>query len=371
MSVPRKSRSQLEPLTWVAQGGQGVVWSTPHIRVNHAPAVFKEYKPEWLPRLNVRALESMVAFLGSLPVADGMWIADRMAWPGAVVTDGGGRVCGFLMREVPAEYVHKVGTKGQQREKKLRGVEFLLNPEPYIQRIGLKFSDRQRVQLLADLVRTLSRMHSLGIVVGDLSPKNLLFSKGAQPTCFLIDCDAMRVRGVSALPQAETTSWHVPTGEEPATVPGDIYKFGLLAIRLFNREHESMDDLPLGAVSGELRGLAQRSRDPWPSRRPPLSEWTLPLQRALQRASATPPPAQSIPPGPKVFPPPRPKVLFPPSQPQPKPQPRPGVFLPPPPPVFPPRRTPPPAPVHTSGCLLLMALALAGIWGGVLGALFT
>jgi hypothetical protein len=39
-----------------------------------------------------------------------------------------------------------------------------------------------------------TRLHRLGVVVGDLSPKNLLFSLKPAPSCFLIDCDAMLVR---------------------------------------------------------------------------------------------------------------------------------------------------------------------------------
>ena len=82
---------------------------------------------------------------------------------------------------------------------------------------------------------------TMGIAVGDVSPKNLLFTLAPRPECFLIDSDAMRLRGASVLPQAETPDWQVPPGEERGTAASDVYKLGLLAVRLFARDQTTAD----------------------------------------------------------------------------------------------------------------------------------
>ncbi|MCC3779371.1 hypothetical protein [Streptomyces sp. UNOB3_S3] len=290
MTVPRLRKDELGPLAELSQGGQGTVWKAPNVRVNRVwPAVFKEYHPHVLPDLDVTALETMVAFLGSLPEADGKWIADRLAWPAGLVTDAG-KVCGFVMREVPSE-LHMVIGKGAHRQWKLQGVQFLLNPDSVnlLHGTGPAFTDRQRVRFLIDLAYTLARLHTLGVVVGDLSPQNLLFSQGPEPTCFFIDCDAMRIHGRSALPQAETPDWQAPPGEPRATTGSDSYKFALLAIRLFARTLTDTDSTAIGTVSGQLWWLAQRGLLPQPSQRPSPGEWIGPLLEAAQTASTVTP----------------------------------------------------------------------------------
>jgi serine/threonine protein kinase len=88
------------------------------------------------------------------------------------------------------------------------------------------------------------RLHGHGVVVGDLSPKNVLFTLDGQPRCLLIDCDSMRFRGK-----------YVPEAEK-ATVASDSFKFGLIATRVFNREQDSRDLTPLRGNSTELASLA-------------------------------------------------------------------------------------------------------------------
>src|ERR1019366_7340580 len=126
------------------------------------------------------------------------------------------------------------------------------------------------------------------VVVGDLSPKNLLFSLAPEPGCFIIDCDAMRVRGETVLPQAQTPDWEVPAGEPIATPAADAYKFGLLAIRLFARDQSSSDPAALAALSPELGRLADLSLHDDPARRPGPGAWVPALDAAAAAASAAP-----------------------------------------------------------------------------------
>ncbi|WP_326798101.1 DUF4189 domain-containing protein [Streptomyces sp. NBC_01808] len=274
----------------LGQGGQGTVHQVTNKKVNTSQgdgwdAVYKEYAPAVLPQLDVTALEALVG----LTAAQGRWLCERTAWPAAVVRQQG-ITCGFLMRAVPDRFMFTLqrlqGSTGTSR--RLANMEYLLNDDAYVAGIGLVISERDRLLLLADLADTLDRLHALGIVIGDLSPKNLLFATGPRPGCFLIDCDAVRLHGATALPQAETPDWEIPAGEEKATRAGDAYKFALLAVRLLARDQTSTDPAALSSLSPELGRLARAGLDRDPAARPAPGQWAAPLTSASGSASTRP-----------------------------------------------------------------------------------
>lgn len=274
----------------LGRGGQGTVHSVQNVRIDRRwDAVYKEYKPSVLAAADLGALERVVDALPGFETADATWLRDNSAWPVALVEEGG-RIRGFLMRAVPADFFFtplslSATTLGKP---KLCAFEFLFNDETYMADIGLRVSDHDRLMLLAFLAGSLHRMHRLGIAVGDLSPKNLLFHTGSRPACFFIDCDAMRVGGGSVLPQVETPDWELPRGEELATPRGDVFKFGLMAVRLFDRNQISRDPRALEAVSADLGDLARRSLGQDPAGRPLPVEWLESLYAAAQSLPAVP-----------------------------------------------------------------------------------
>ncbi|MFI5704619.1 DUF4189 domain-containing protein [Streptomyces xanthochromogenes] len=290
----------------LGQGGQGTVHQVANKKINEADnggwdVVYKEYSADVLSQLDTAALEAAVALIGEPGFTDGKWLCDKTAWPAAVVQRHG-RACGFLMRTVPDRFYFTLRSLNGSAPgtRRLANLEYLLNGDSYVAGIGLVISDRERLGLLADLATTLARLHRIGITVGDLSPKNLLFTTAPRPECFLIDCDAARLRGVTVLPQAETPDWQLPAGEEKATRPGDVYKFTLLAIRLFARHQTATDPTALAGVGSALADLARAGLDPDPSRRPTPAQWAEQLAATARTASTAPAvasPAQAPPAG--------------------------------------------------------------------------
>ncbi|MFF4407596.1 hypothetical protein [Streptomyces sp. NPDC001404] len=285
----------------LGRGGQGTVYEVTNKRINQADGggwdvAYKEYTATVLPDLDAAALASQVDLLGELDAAEGRWLCDKTAWP-AVVVEREGQACGFLMRAVPDRfrfaYQSLAGTTVQTR--RLANLEYLLNDDTYVAGVGLTISERDRLLLLADLAAALARLHRIGIAVGDLSPKNLLFTTDPKPECFLIDCDAMRLRGATVLPQAETPDWRIPAGEESATRTSDIYKLTLLAIRLFARDQTAADPTALAAISPALGDLAHAGLTTDPARRPAPTAWAEQLTTAAATASTAPATAASSP----------------------------------------------------------------------------
>lgn len=167
---------------------------------------------------------------------------------------------------------------------------------------GIAITDGQRYELLLEAAKALAFLHRTGVCVGDISPKNLLFSLQPTPAVYFIDCDAMRVNGVSALPQVETPEWEVPAGEQLATIQSDTYKLGLLALRLLagDQHTKSPQQLPQ-STPRFLRQLITDTLTTTPDRRPLPEAWSYLLAQVVEEAQPralsppTPTPTQPAP----------------------------------------------------------------------------
>ena len=150
---------------------------------------------------------------------------------------------------------------------------------------GIAIDEAQRYALLREVASGLAFLHKHGVCVGDISPKNLLFSLSPHEAVYFIDCDAMRINGVSALPQVETPGWDVPAGEELATIYSDTYKLGLLALRLLAGDQDTTNPqyIPAGAPS-MLRQIITDTLTNEPEKRPLPEAWTYVLGHAIEDA---------------------------------------------------------------------------------------
>jgi hypothetical protein len=138
---------------------------------------------------------------------------------------------------------------------------------------------------LREVASGLAFLHAHGVCVGDISPKNLLFTLTPHQAVYFIDCDAMRINGVSALPQVETPGWEVPAGEELATIYSDTYKLGLLALRLLagDQDTKNPEHLP-SPTPALLRQLITDTLTNPPTQRPLPEAWTYVLGHAIEAA---------------------------------------------------------------------------------------
>jgi hypothetical protein len=258
--------------TVLGSGGQGTVY---------AVAGTSAYKEFSVP-VNAAALAEMVAFRDGLPADAALRIDEVAAWPAAMV-ERDGRPCGFLMRRAPGEFATDL-TFPSGRSRRLARMELLLNDASYLAARDVRIDDRFRLELLLDTARAIELFHRLGVVVGDLSPNNLLFTRDRRPRCFFLDCDGMRLPGTSVLEAAETVDWQAPPGEGSGATPAtDSYKFGLLCIRLFAGDQSTRDPAALERAGGRLRALAERALAADPRRRPSMGQWSLALATAVAR----------------------------------------------------------------------------------------
>ncbi|MFZ3302178.1 MAG: hypothetical protein WA227_00820 [Mycobacterium sp.] len=276
---------KLGVLTKIGQGGQGVVYGAPNVKTKFAASmVYKEYKAQTLAAIDFGALAAMPALVeDSLSYADGERLVSIAAWPCAIV-ENGGTSTGFVMPAIPREFFIQLSTvKGVSNST--AEFQHLLNHASVLAARGITLDDAQRYSLLREVASGLAFLHKHGVCVGDISPKNLLFSLSPHEAVYFIDCDAMRINGVSALQQVETPGWAVPAGEELATIYSDTYKLGLLALRLVAGDHDTTNPGHLPSRTPSLlRQIITDTVTNEPHRRPLPEAWSYVLGHAIEEA---------------------------------------------------------------------------------------
>ena len=283
--------SSLGNLVKVGQGGQGVIYRAPNVRTTFSRSmVFKEYKPAVLAALDVDALTAMPEFLEeNLTYREGATLISLAAWPCRIVEDNG-QIKGFVMPAIPDHFFVELSTATGPTRVAAEFQHLLNDAHVLHMRFGDQvISDRQRYELLRHVASALTFLHGHGVCVGDMSPKNFLFSLSGTPEVYFIDCDAMRVHGVSLTEQLETPGWEAPHGEEKATIFSDRYKLGLLALRLILGSQDAKDPTRLPTeIPTTLRHVITDTLTLPPDQRPTLTTWNVALDKAIL---ATPPPA--------------------------------------------------------------------------------
>ncbi len=264
------------------------------------PMAFKRYLPGVLRNLQAGVLERLVSLAADERDDDRRWVFAHGAWPAATVIDDGVPI-GFLMPAAPPPF-YRAG------DAQLFRVESLLRPPDVLSRGGIEVSDRHRVGVLRDLASMLAWLHGHGAAAGDLSPNDVVIGLEPEPRCFLLACDGVRLRGESVLSQAGTSEWAVPAwlaggqaqapgeapgwsipaGEERGTASADVYRLGLLTVRLFAHDATLRDARAMPAGYPNLAELARVSLSEYPSRRPSISAWIDAFDQAKSVASSSP-----------------------------------------------------------------------------------
>jgi serine/threonine protein kinase len=290
-------RDKLGALSKIGQGGQGVVYRAPNVKTKFAASmVYKEYKPQVRTDIDFTALAAMPALVEeSLTYTQAERLISIAAWPCAIIEDTSNPT-GFVMPAIPDEFFIPL-TTAKGVSPSTAEFQHLLNHPTVLAARGITLDDAQRYALLRETASALVFLHKHGVCVGDISPKNLLFSLTPHEAIYFIDCDAMRINTVSALPQVETPGWNAPSGEELATIYTDTYKLGLLALRLLSGDQDAKnpDHLP-SKTPTQLRQIITDTLTKPPHQRPLPEAWTSVLGYAIEHAQhqqKTPPPAST------------------------------------------------------------------------------
>ena len=278
-------RDKLGELSKIGQGGQGVVYRAPNAKTKFADSmVYKEYKAATRAEIDFTTLAAMPALVEeSLTYKEAERLVSIAAWPCAIIEDSG-TPTGFVMPAIPDEFLVSLTTAKGVSSSTAEFQHLLNHPSVLVAR-GITLDDAQRCELLRETASALAFLHKHGVCVGDISPKNLLFSLEPHEAVYFIDCDAMRINAVSALPQVETPGWNAPAGEELATIYTDTYKLGLLALRLLTGDQDTTNVQHLPSTTPDLlRQIITDTLTSAPQQRPLPEAWTYVLGHAIEHA---------------------------------------------------------------------------------------
>src|SRR5262249_44959465 len=202
----------------LGRGGQARVYLMPGLFLPDAPGplVFKEYRNRSTPP---HGLRSLVAVRNRLDAATRTRLDALTCWPLRVVEDNG-VVRGVVLRLIPPSFIQErilPGTGARKHDP--RDVQNLIVEPGMARRLGMPCpTPQQRLTICRDFAAAVHLVHRLGLVVGDINPRNTLYRVPDRPSIMLLDCDAVRVKGsMSVVPHLNPPPWHPPAAHPPLT----------------------------------------------------------------------------------------------------------------------------------------------------------
>lgn len=228
---------------------------------------------------DAQSLDALISWRGSLSDTDLEILDTTTSWPRARVVDGS-RTIGVLIPEAPENFW--IDVRGSHRLNELSYLVFgersrklgLSVPAPYV-----------RAAIVASLVAVMELFDRHGVVHGDISFKNLLWTSSPSPACYLLDCDGVRLGDMPpALPHVTTQHWTDPRLQAGAIRYPDLESDRLSLALVFYRSYFqargdftggrislAIPDVPsVNAALKEVLGRALVDSSP----RPAASEWS-------------------------------------------------------------------------------------------------
>ncbi len=258
-------------------GGEGTV----HEIVGRPDVVLKRYHRAAPP--DPGGLDALIGLRAHLDEAESTLLDRCCAWPDRAVTEDG-RPVGFLMTRVPDRFGLRVPSGPAAGRRVLTELQHLLFPRKHLHGLRLPDYDELR-RLCAGWAAVLELLHHHEVIVGDVSPRNWLWSLAPEPAVFLIDCDSFRRRGSSSvLRPKQTPDWDDPALRpgERTTLESDRYKFATAVVRVFAGDayrRPGHDVPPPLSAMPDVAALAIRAAGP-PRSRPTAVEWRAALEAA-------------------------------------------------------------------------------------------
>ncbi|MGX6603191.1 hypothetical protein ACWKSP_13775 [Micromonosporaceae bacterium Da 78-11] len=323
------ARSGLGNLEYIGKGGTAVVYGLPDVDPASlgvtAPQglAYKEYTQKTLTHAGpglAAGLRPMVAVRSRLADAQRALWDERVVWPVRLVVGGTGSATGIVMPLIPQRFFQRVTPRSGAVRSVPREAEKLFGDAATMRRIGIApVTQEVRVRLVGRIAAAYALMHYAKIVIGDISGRNLVYDPDeSRPAVLVYDADSARLEGTRSPfgSQPHTPHWEPPEALaaarrsressgtiHPDTITAqsrstDVYKFGLLAVRIldYGRGRSVNRDPALAVrVLRRARGeaaaqLLESSLADAPADRPTLRDWYAAFYPGRLVAPPDPPP---------------------------------------------------------------------------------
>jgi len=258
----------------IGAGSQGTIYRVEHSALAFSfPLIYKEFAPK--TAVSGAALELMASFRANQLDGDRRVIDERTVWPCAAVVRST-RVCGYVMQAIPDAYMQTILTTTGS-EPIPREVQHLFVSDAISRKnLGEVPKRTERFALAREMAYILGFFHKRGLVYGDLSYRNAVYTLRPRPMIMLLDCDAIRFKGQgAAVTQLNSPGWTAPEGG-PQTIQTDRYKLALFIMRCLTPGVNAQNRNPDKATKvfdGPGMALLRRGLGDDPDARPSGKEW--------------------------------------------------------------------------------------------------
>jgi hypothetical protein len=265
----------------IGDGGEGEVFVVP----SRPSDVYKRFKPAVMGEISESGLRSTIALLDSFNDSERARVLDRTVWPHTIVRNSG-RLVGFLMPGLGDDFFCEQGMKtdpvrslADWNKLAFRDVTAAnQNIFTSLPNLSEEAHRENLLKLLHDLCSLFSVLHRHGIVVGDVSGRNIIWTiRGSSPRSVVIDCDGFRRNGDDAVSKPkQTPDWMDPHLVGPTDINSDLYKLSLAVYRGYFaasiRVPSSQGDLHSLTAEDQLV-LSMAQQGVGPGSRPSASDW--------------------------------------------------------------------------------------------------
>lgn len=232
------------------------------------PWVFKRYIED-LPEQRWGHIHHLVSLAPHIELG-----SEMLAWPRLLVHHDG-RGVGVLLPRAPAPFWHDFTLRSGGTMRRLVEAQFLFFPDPKVNSLGLQAATlARRLELLGTVAAAIEFIHGHGLVYGDLSARNILYSTGEGPDAFLLDCDGIVPQGAPYV--IDSPDWQAPRspaeGMASASQESDVYKMGLFCVRTLAKDPRIDHVLDDGLIPAELAPVLRGCLDPDPGARPVIAD---------------------------------------------------------------------------------------------------
>lgn len=250
----------------------------------------KIYKPNVINELHLPSLEALLATIEGLDTHTRARISERAAFPIELVTDKG-KWIGFTMPLLPDTFFARHGVKAMPKRVELdwnrltMSHRWIGNPN-MLSEIPLP-TERQQLEIALSLSQTVAMLHRAGIIIGDVSGRNLLWALKPTPLAYFLDTDSFRIQQMpGTTTPKETDGWRDPELKgQPTNFSSDLYKMALAISRIFFSSEFSAASVnkPPTSMTGASQQVFDHAKIAFSSnKRPDAESWAKLLGRLVQ-----------------------------------------------------------------------------------------
>lgn len=181
-----------------------------------------------------QVLTEVIDWRPSLSGEERAVIDSQTAWPCELLSDDRGQNIGVVLPAIPPIYYAEIIVRGRRRYRP-RELSYLLSPRKSSD-LGIARPDLEtRMRICRDWISVFEVLDSHGVVFGDISMRNLLWSADFAGRGYVIDCDTAQTDPPRS-PAPWTQDWDDPfldpaAGSQPADLASDRYKLALVVYR--------------------------------------------------------------------------------------------------------------------------------------------